>query len=373
MCSARSRRLSSLLITSGLILLGGATIRTANSAPGTQETSATVNKPAGEVFKNIQVLKDMPASQLGQAMDFMAASLGVACDFCHTSAMESDEKSTKLTTRQMIVMTAGINKQWFSGFAVVNCYTCHRGRTSPASVPEIADLTVRPDAGSIESSGALPSADLVISRYETAAGGVEAVDKLTSGLFIGSQTSYGPGRDPERAAIELYNKTPGKFLYNTRLAREPVRGGFDGKSGWVISGDGVRLLEGEDLLRTRHDCDLLQYLRLKQSFSGFRVLGREKLANRRAIVVGAVARDGTRAKLYFDESVGLLLRWAGQIKTPYGTLPDVIDLEDYRKVAGVKVPFRIKRSRPPVTVVQELNEVRVNVPIEDSRFAPPPR
>jgi hypothetical protein len=34
-------------------------------------------------FKNITVLKGTPADQLIPAMQFITASLGVECDFCH--------------------------------------------------------------------------------------------------------------------------------------------------------------------------------------------------------------------------------------------------------------------------------------------------
>jgi hypothetical protein len=50
-------------------------------------------------------------------------------------------------------------------------------------------------------------------------------------------------------------------------------------------------------------------------------------------------------------------------------LPDVIDFEDYRKVGDIELPFRIKRSRPPTTVVEQFKQVKINVPIDDSRFA----
>lgn len=152
-----------------------------------------------------------------------------------------------------------------------------------------------------------------------------------------------------------------------------MRGGFDGKSGWVSRADVVRPLEGEDLLRTIRDWDLLQYLRLKQSFSGFRVLGRDILANKMVIVVGAVAREGSRVKLYFDEGSGLLIRRADQIKTPYGMLPDVTDFEEYRKVAGITLPFHIRRSQPQASTLQELSEIRFNVTIDDQRFTPAKR
>src|SRR5512143_759834 len=38
---------------------------------------------AGQYFKNVQVLKDLPAEQLLPTMRTFAASLGVQCGFCH--------------------------------------------------------------------------------------------------------------------------------------------------------------------------------------------------------------------------------------------------------------------------------------------------
>jgi hypothetical protein len=342
-----------------------------HSATGLQTPRSTDVKHAGEVFKNIQVLKDLPSSQLAGAMDFMAASLGVSCNYCHTSAMESDEKSAKETTRKMIVMTADLNKQWFSGFGVVNCYTCHRGRSEPASIPEAFELPTKPDTVSSSTLTPAPSVDLVMARYEMATGGVEAIDKLSTLLLVGGETVYGAGRSPESATIEIYNKAPDKFLYRADLPVGPERGGFDGKSGWLIHGHEVQRLEAEALLQTSRDWDLLRYLKLKQAFSGFRVLGREKIRDKDVILVGAAARDGSRVRLYFDAAGGLLVRSAAQIKTPFGVLPYIIDLEDFRSVAGLMLPFRIRRSQPPSVVVRDFRQIKVNEPIDDSKFAAP--
>jgi hypothetical protein len=58
-------------------------------------------KKAEEQFKNIQVLKGIPAEQLIPSMMFITASLGVQCDFCHVqNAFEKDDKKPKQTARQ---------------------------------------------------------------------------------------------------------------------------------------------------------------------------------------------------------------------------------------------------------------------------------
>ena len=61
-------------------------------------------------------------------MQFIAASLGVECDFCHVQGkFDSDDKPAKKTARNMIAMTLAINKNSFNSRKEVTCYTCHRG------------------------------------------------------------------------------------------------------------------------------------------------------------------------------------------------------------------------------------------------------
>ena len=70
-------------------------------------------KTAGEAFKNIKVLKSMPAADLQSAMSFMAMSLGVECAHCHTPpAMEKDDKPAKETARRMLAMVSEINRNF---------------------------------------------------------------------------------------------------------------------------------------------------------------------------------------------------------------------------------------------------------------------
>lgn len=97
---------------------------------------AQAPKPAEEVYKNIQVLKGLPAPQLIVVMKSFAHSLGGKCSFCHVQGdFASDDKPQKQTARKMILMARGINKDNFGGEHRVTCWTCHRGAAEPASKP----------------------------------------------------------------------------------------------------------------------------------------------------------------------------------------------------------------------------------------------
>ncbi len=98
------------------------------------------NRPAGEVFKNVKLLKDAPAARLLRMMDAgYSRALGVGCDHCHVEdRWEADEKRPKRAAREMIVMMGHINDELVmmenidNTEPVVNCTTCHRGYVKPA-------------------------------------------------------------------------------------------------------------------------------------------------------------------------------------------------------------------------------------------------
>jgi hypothetical protein len=58
------------------------------------------NEPAGKVFKNVKLLKDMPAGKFIETMnDDYAKAIGRSCSFCHErDDFASDERKEKHTT-----------------------------------------------------------------------------------------------------------------------------------------------------------------------------------------------------------------------------------------------------------------------------------
>ena len=99
------------------------------------------NEPAEKVFKNIQLLKGMPAGRVLRVMELgYSKSLGVTCTHCHVPGeWEKDDKPTKQIARDMAAMSAAINNQHLkqiknlkSENPGVNCTTCHRGQIKPA-------------------------------------------------------------------------------------------------------------------------------------------------------------------------------------------------------------------------------------------------
>ena len=104
------------------------------------------NLPAEQVFKNIQVLKGIPAGRVLRIMELgYSRSLGVNCTHCHVvDQWDKDDKPTKPIAREMSKMVQTINNDLLKPIKnlkgpnpVVNCTTCHRGQIKPAlNLPE---------------------------------------------------------------------------------------------------------------------------------------------------------------------------------------------------------------------------------------------
>ncbi len=132
-----------------------------NPASSSHYDPVQAEKTADQVYRNIQVFKGVPASQLLGAMNFMAGSLGVSCNHCHVqNQFAKDDKPAKQIARQHILMMRAANDATFEGRTVVNCVTCHRGEARPASALSIAQSTWQMSTPTIaKSSESLPTVD----------------------------------------------------------------------------------------------------------------------------------------------------------------------------------------------------------------------
>lgn len=87
--------------TSLLAVLGIALARGQSTPPRHISEAGAAPKLAEKEYKNIQALKGIPADQVIPSMQFIAASLGVDCEYCHVPRqMEKDDKKPKVTARK---------------------------------------------------------------------------------------------------------------------------------------------------------------------------------------------------------------------------------------------------------------------------------
>lgn len=329
-------------------------------------------KLAEEVFKNIQSLKGTPADQLMPAMQFISTSLGVECSFCHVQGkMELDDKKPKATAREMMAMQAAINKNHFEGHRDVTCYSCHHGASHPAGMPPVLETDAAEQHGPpkpAEGSAPAVTAEQILDKYVAALGGEEAIRKVSSRVETGTITAGG-----HDMPIEVLAKAPNKRVSVMRMANGESTTAFDGASGWMgNAGRPAREMSPAESDAARMDADMLFALNLKTSFQQLRAGRPEKIGDAQCVTLMGMRPGQPPVRLFFDPNTGLLVRMVRYAETPLGRMPTQIDYADYREVDGVKVPLRWTLARPNGRFTIRIQDVKQNVPLEDSRFVRPP-
>jgi hypothetical protein len=335
------------------------------------DTASQQGKTAEQVYKNIQVLKGVPASQLQGAMSFMADSLGVGCSHCHSKSFDADDKPTKQTARKMIRMVFDLNKgssEIFSGSAV-SCFTCHRGQPDPVSVPVITSRPSRntgTQTSAVKPEKALPSVEQVLDKYIQALGGKAALAKLKTRLVKGSRV----GADGVLVPEELYQKSPDKLLVMTSYPNVTFQSGFNGTQAWARDGRGGDQINDQFAEALKREAEFFNAVRLRELYPKMTVVSRATVGDRETYVISATTSDGGE-KLFFDAQTGLLVRRYLEFETVLGQTPVQVDYEDYREVDGVKLPFQLRWSNPRYSWGRKIDQIKHNVSMDDGKFNPP--
>jgi len=324
---------------------------------------------AGQRFKNIKVLNDMPADQLGKVMNIFAASLGVNCNFCHVSNdvdFEKDGKEEKEIARKMITMTFMLNKSYFDGKLEVTCNTCHQGHSHPVSAISLAPAA--PPAPRPAESKVKPTIDAILDNYVKGLGGKEALDKIKT-RSIKAVRVEPDGKTTETE--DVYQKAPNRSLVVTTYGKYVVAEGFDGAKAWKRGNGDEIILKSDEAEQIAREAQLFRPVDIKAMYAQIAYASTDKLKDREVYVVRATTPSGARERLYFDVQTGLLARRITTIMTVFGSFPVQVDYDDYKDFDGVKIPMTTRWAMPNLSWTRKVLEVKNNVPIEDARFSPP--
>jgi hypothetical protein len=351
---------------------------------------------AEQVFKNVQLLKGISVKEFMETMGFFAASTNKTCTTCHGDESAgswekyADDPPQKQTARKMMIMVDSLNRAYFGGKREVTCYSCHRNAERPRITPILAEQYGIPPAEDPEDiarqAPGQPSPDQVLDKYVQALGGAQKLATFTSFVAKGTYLGYD---DPAKFPVEIYAQAPSQF---SQVAHNP-----SGTSAWVDNGRSVWVaqsaldtpvpllaLSAGDLDGAHVESELYFPAHIKQLLSnlrvGFPVSGVTSILpndvgvgvdERTLTVLEGTTAGGTKVKLYFDPTSGLLVRMVRFTNLPVGFIPTEIDYSDYRVVSGIKVPFRITKTWVDGRSATELTSIQLNVPIDSAKFAKP--
>jgi len=330
--------------------------------------------------KNVQLLTNLSDWQLNAVMDNFTASLGVHCDACHVRNAEtkqwdfpSDAKGEKKTAREMIRLVLDLNEKSFHGHTVVGCYTCHRGKENPSLMVALPVPPIPPTKSEAEETAerkAYPAAKDVVAKYVTAIGGEAAAKKLASAPMTAKASRI--GGNGQTMPIEVY-RSGGKFLQRGTPAEGPAMVQMYGpEGGWMTGRQGAHTITGGDAAIA------VASARAYEPFDGSlsdkaRVQGKETIDGHETWIVGAPIDEHTRQRLYFDATTGLVVRRVVSMDSPVGRLPTQTDFDDYRDVAGVKVPFTVKVAsvNGGQSATRKYTAIELGAPVDEKMFEAP--
>src|SRR5436190_1397693 len=357
---------------------------TAPAAPAAAAGAASQAVPmpkAGEVFKKVDILKDIPVDEFMDTMGMFSAALTLNCIDCHVPESVggwerfADETPLKVTARKMMRMVDDLNKANFSGVRSVTCYTCHRGDLKPRILPSLAAQYAPPveDANDVVIANIPggPTVDQVFDKYIQALGGAQRVAALTSysakGTYIGFET------EQTVVPMEIYAKAPSSRAMIVHMAVGDNARVFDGRNAWIAASDKPLPLyspTGGNFEGAKLDGILMFPAQLKGAFANWRVSATgidDKLVR---VLQGTNPRQPP-VNFYFDGTTGLLVRVLRYVDTAVGRVPFQIDYSNYKDVAGVKIPHKWVLTWTNGQSTSELTEVQANPTIPASRFTRP--
>jgi hypothetical protein len=238
------------------------------------------------------VLKDVPPDQINLTMQYIAASLGVQCNYCHVQGQnDSDDKETKKIARDMMKMVDKLNATFFDGKPRVSCASCHNGRSKPSRTPPLAvDMTAEqaaafargrgrggpgggpggpgapggapgapagaPPAGAPAAPGATAAApapggpgrggfaepppppvptetvDQIVTKYVQALGGQQALQNAKTRVMSGTVTT----REQVTTPVTVQEKSTGQYRIEIATTPVPTIRATNGTAAWAVGG-----------------------------------------------------------------------------------------------------------------------------------------
>jgi hypothetical protein len=182
--------------------------------------------------------------------------------------------------------------------------------------------------------------------------------------------------DADTSPMDLYAEAPARRAIVGHSPSGDLTWVYDGRTGWLAAPLTDRPLPvmpvtGQDLEGLAVEAQVHFPAGLRQALTNPRVGFPVEIGDREANVIQANTRGGGVVTLCFDTESGLLIRLVRYANSPVGRIVTRVDYDDYREVAGVKMPFKWTVSWLNGRSIFELESVQPNVAIDAARFVRP--
>lgn len=225
------------------------------------------------------------------------------------------------------------------------------------------------------------TAEEIVEKAITAAGGRAAFAKLKSRLTTGTITLSTPAGDIS-GTVEILNAAPNKSRSLIKADLSALGAGmfvldqrFNGTSGYVLDSlQGNHEMTGNQLDNMRNNAFPNVFLNYKELGAFVQLVGKEKVGERDAYVITLEPTTGSVVRQYVDAQTYLPIKMSVKVEVPQlgQQVEQTTEFFDFQVVDGVKLPFQLRATSSIQNYTITITKVEHNVQVDETLFSKPP-
>ena len=207
------------------------------------------------------------------------------------------------------------------------------------------------------------TAESIIENFLNAIGGREKL----SGINDKTTKLKGNTQGMDLTLI-IYQKNPNKLYQELDFTVGKQTTIFDGEKAVLESMGQIEELTGEALEDLKLQASLNAFLNYKENNYKIELAGIENLNGKDAYKIILTPPNNNKHTQYYDKETGFKIREVNSISTAQGSFTQIIDLDDYREVDGIKNPFKLTQTMGPQQIILEVTSIEFNRNLSDNLF-----
>jgi hypothetical protein len=163
----------------------------------------------------------------------------------------------------------------------------------------------------------------------------------------------------------------GGLLARAESARRTVEIGFDGTSGWWDNRwfqEGAAPIKGADVPVVLRDADFVNpFFDYRERGHEVKLIGKSEFEGAESIAIEVKRADGMSETWHLDPKTYLEFARESPGSDFGSPMPLRTYYDDFRTVAGVKMPFRIESQCSTRERIWNVDKIETNVPVDEKR------
>jgi len=204
----------------------------------------------------------------------------------------------------------------------------------------------------------------IVDQYISAAGGAKALARIQTLHIEGTFT----GADGRPGTFAFYTKLPNRYYTELAAGGKSLVEAYNGRSAWREDG-AVATCIGLESRQLEAAGQYYNTRPLNPRTNKLALAGRAQVRGQDAWQIEVTAANGVKRQVYFDAATHLIV----EERATFGGMEQAMLYDDYRTVAGVKLPHRIELHRGGDTFRIAVTRADVNGDVGEGVFDFPTR